>query len=226
MSEWALTRFGRVDSARLNIKLLTDWLMEAGAALGRRLCGGNRHSPRNRLGSQRYRTVKLQTCFPRVFHSPSSTPHPSFLVSAFQMIPTAYSYERRLLARVRRRREARGTGAGVEEGGAHPGPRSPGKVTAWIIGTNQVTACIERMSLWARRMERRWPIEVAPKALNSPTMYSVNPASGTVIIQQRSGSLVNMQGRRRRKSKGKKKETGRVGASCRWRETFPIPHEN
>lgn len=36
-----VTQLGPVDRVQLNIKLVTDWLMEDGAALGRRLCGRN-----------------------------------------------------------------------------------------------------------------------------------------------------------------------------------------
>lgn len=36
-----VTQLGPVDRVQLNIKLVTDWLMEDGAALGRHLCGRN-----------------------------------------------------------------------------------------------------------------------------------------------------------------------------------------
>ncbi len=36
-----VTQLGPVDHVQLNIKLVTDWVMEDGAALGRRLCGRN-----------------------------------------------------------------------------------------------------------------------------------------------------------------------------------------
>lgn len=40
-----VTQLGPVDRVQLNIQPLTDWLMEDGAALGRRLCGRNMTLP-------------------------------------------------------------------------------------------------------------------------------------------------------------------------------------
>lgn len=88
-------------------------------------------------------------------------------VYAFQIIPTAQSYKRRLLVHVRSRREVCvGKGIGGGEG-VHPGPPSPGKVTAWIIGTNQVAAWIERMLLSALQRNSADPQRQCPRPFPS-----------------------------------------------------------
>lgn len=76
--------------------------MENGAALGRRLCGRN-DTPLVTVSEVYAITLSNSELASRI----SFIPPP---ISAFEIIPTAYSYERRLLVHVRSRREVWGTG--------------------------------------------------------------------------------------------------------------------
>lgn len=87
--------------------------------------------------------------------------------------------------------------------GAHPGPRSPGKVTARIIGTNQAVACIERMLLYLHRRNGVDPQRQRPRP-RLPSNESANPQHLTVVYQHRP-SLVNMQKKKKKKKDKRKK---------------------
>jgi len=78
--------------------------MENGAALGRRLCGRN-DTPLVSVSEVNAITLSNSELASRISFIPPTTTIP-----AFKIIPTAYSYERRLLVHVRSRREVWGTG--------------------------------------------------------------------------------------------------------------------
>lgn len=113
-----VTQLGPVDRVQLNIKLVTDWLMEDGAALGRHLCGRN-DTPLVTVSEVNAITLSNSELATRISFIPPPLP-----ISAFEIIPTAYSYERRLLVHVRSRREVWGTGRIL--GHPHQGKWQPG----------------------------------------------------------------------------------------------------
>lgn len=110
-----VTQLGPVDGVQLNIKMVTDWLMEDGATLGRRLCGRN-DTPLVTVSEVNAITLSNSELASRISFIPP--------ISAFEIIPTAYSYERRLLVHVRSRREVWGTGCIL--GHPHQGKWQPG----------------------------------------------------------------------------------------------------
>ncbi len=112
-----VTQLGPVDRVQLNFKPVTDWLMEDGAALGRRLCGRN-DTPLVTVSEVNAITLSNSELASRISFIP---PLP---ISAFKIIPRAYSYERRLLVHVRSRREVWGTGRIL--GHPHQGKWQPG----------------------------------------------------------------------------------------------------
>lgn len=201
--------------------------MENGAALGRRLCGRN-DTPLVTVSEVCAITLSNSELASRMSFIPHHHHH-HLSISAFEIIPTAYSYERRLLVHVRSRREVCGGGGD----GAHPGPPSPGKVTAWIIGTNQVTACIES------EPQRRAGLTHGGSGPGLLVSYNGVLSVGRMCDSRRrrclpARALFGQYAKKKRKEKikrqqknvrDKKKGRGCCGEEQRGTETFPISQE-
>lgn len=124
-------------------------------------------------------------------------------ISAFEIIPVALQLWAQTFS-------ARPLQTGSVGDGAHPGPPSPGKVTAWIIGTNQVNACLEKKSLSAQRgvgLTHRGTAQ----GLNSPTIDPVNPQRVTDSHHPPALSLWSICKKKKKKVRDKDREIERGG---------------